>query len=305
MGRRKFLNLQTIIPAYWCLGNLACLHQADRELIRVRPRRVVKLIKWDGVVNIYHQPINASELMLQFPKHLVCHSHSFYIGQKIPPLSPNDKLQLGHSYFLLPVHFFESVLSFVTIASSFNIKQLVSSSSPSSLKSGNKQAVAIANCQPFDIKKTPSGSLQIRVSDEFLSKLLEQRRQPAEGQEEEKDMTMTKNNIGSSSSSRGRICSTPELQRDYTQLVSSRSWKPKLDTIKESKRRKIYSSSFGIKRRKKSQQQITKAGTTTPVVPQLVKAHISEHRHQKSATSKIRIKAAGRKLKQYSFKLAL
>jgi hypothetical protein len=41
---------------------------------------------------------------------------SFYIGQNIPTLSEDELLQLGQKYFL-PKHFFQYVLSFVTIAS--------------------------------------------------------------------------------------------------------------------------------------------------------------------------------------------
>ena len=48
-----------------------------------------------------------------------------------------------------------------------------------------------------------------------------------------------------------RVCTTPQLQKQYAQLVGSRHWKPKLETIKEMEKRKI--SSFGMKRKKKSQ----------------------------------------------------
>ncbi|XP_043714504.1 F-box protein At1g47056-like [Telopea speciosissima] len=89
---------------------------------------------------------------------------SFYIGQKIQALSEDDQLQPGHNYFLLPKHFFHSVLSFVTIASSF--------ASSSKQQAFLKKA---ASCgQAFDIQRTPSGSLQIRVSDEFIPKLMEE-----------------------------------------------------------------------------------------------------------------------------------
>ena len=48
-----------------------------------------------------------------------------------------------------------------------------------------------------------------------------------------------------------RVCTTPQLQKQYAQLMGSRHWKPKLETIKEMEKRKI--SSFGMKRKKKSQ----------------------------------------------------
>lgn len=197
----------------------------------------IKLIHYsDGVVKIYHRPIIVSEVLVDFPKHLVCRSDSFYIGQKIPPLSDDDHLQLGHKYFLLPSSFFHSVLSFVTIASFF---------SHSNNNSNNKNKTRFVNnaaaaCQtPFDIQRTPSGCLRIRVSDEFISKLLEQGTNPK-----------TLHRPESPPLPLGKICTTQQLAKDYTQLVRTRQWKPKLETICESKKKGI--SHFGLKKAKPS-----------------------------------------------------
>ncbi|XP_044461151.1 uncharacterized protein LOC123192605 [Mangifera indica] len=228
----KLLNLQ-MIP--WCLhflGNpISCLQLQSEQ----SSGRTIKLIKSDGLVKIYDHPIHVSELMMEFPKHLVCRSDSFYIGQKIPALSGSDQLQLGHKYFLLPKHCFQSVLSFLTIAS-FASPQAQSSSA----KSRNAFLKKAASCQPFDIQKSPSGCGRIRVSDEFISQLMEEGIIKEEDEEEE--------------TFKSKICTTAQLQKDYTQLVgSSRQWKPKLETIKEKEKRRL--SSFGIKRRKKSQSK--------------------------------------------------
>ncbi|KAL5538628.1 hypothetical protein UlMin_044507 [Ulmus minor] len=196
---------------------------------------IINLIMWDGVVKTYNNPIHVSQLTLEFPKHLVCRSDSLYIGQKIPPLSDHDKLELGHDYFLLPNHFFQSVLSFVTIATSF-----------ASAGAGKNAFVKkAANCQPFDIQKTATGCLRIRVSGEFISQLILEQQAVATGKipiRNDEDIV----------DSKCRLCTTPQLHKDYTQLVrsSSRQWKPKLDTIKEQtrERRKLSTSSFGMKR---------------------------------------------------------
>ncbi|EEF50152.1 uncharacterized protein LOC8285723 [Ricinus communis] len=231
MGR-KFMNLQ-MIP--WCLqlmGNhISCVHIRPEP-----PAGTVKLIKSDGLVKIYDRPIHVSELLHEYPKHLVCRSDSFYIGQKIPALSENDQLQLGHKYFLLPKHCFQSVLSFVTIASFVTTSQpqLPHSSTSTPRDSTNALLKKAATCRAFDIQKSPSGCLRIRVSDEFISQLLE------EGKMEEDDRKIT-----------SRVCTTPQLQKDYGLLVRSRQWKPKLETIREKEKRKL-SNSFGMKRRKKS-----------------------------------------------------
>ncbi|KAG2702905.1 hypothetical protein I3843_06G105700 [Carya illinoinensis] len=252
MGIVKYLNLQMIPWCFHVLGRHASCLQLRPTEFEPPVGGTIKLIKSDGVVKIYRRPVHVSELMSEFPKHQVCRADSFYIGQKIPALSEDDELQPGHKYFLLPNHFFQSVLSFVTIAS-FASGQLDSSpdssSSPISKDSRNAFVRKAAVCEPFHIQKTPSGCLSIRVSDEFISQLLEERK--IQGEEEEK-----KNTESSSSA----VCTTPRLQKEYAQLVSSRQWKPKLETIRETEKRKL--SSFGMKRRKKSQpkgpQKITR-----------------------------------------------
>nr|DAD34033.1 TPA_asm: hypothetical protein HUJ06_004673 [Nelumbo nucifera] len=90
----KFLSLHMIPWCFHLMGNhISCVQELQSE----PPLETIKLIKSDGLVKIYHRPINVSELMLEFPRHLVCHSDSFYIGQKIPALSENDELKLGHN----------------------------------------------------------------------------------------------------------------------------------------------------------------------------------------------------------------
>ncbi|XVF14640.1 hypothetical protein REPUB_Repub09cG0078600 [Reevesia pubescens] len=227
----KLFNLHKIPWCFQLLGNhISYLH------LQPEPPRIIKLINSDdGLVKIYDRPIHVSQLMREFPKHMVCRSDSFYIGQKIPALSKDDQLQLGHNYFLLPKRFFQSVLSFVIIASFANAR------SPQSNSQESRNAVLkkAASCQPFHIQKSSSGCLRIRVSDEFIWQLMEEGRMKDDIEE-----------------SWSRICTTPQLQKQYVQLVGSRHWKPKLETIKEMEKKKRKISSFGMKRKKKSHSQL-------------------------------------------------
>ncbi|KAK8702841.1 hypothetical protein V6N13_021178 [Hibiscus sabdariffa] len=197
-------------------NHFSCLHHR-----REQPRRTVKVISCDGRVTVYDRPVHVSELLSQFPKHMICRSDSLYIGRKIPPLSMDDKLRLGHNYFLLPQKAFQSALSFVTVASFANARY---SSPRSSMKP--------AACQPFHVEKTESGCLRIRVSDEFIRELMEE----------------SKTNDGIS-----RVCTTPQLQKQYALLVgpSRRDWKPKLETINEKKKKRRKILGFGLKRKRK------------------------------------------------------
>ncbi|KAI3916936.1 hypothetical protein MKW98_014397 [Papaver atlanticum] len=314
MGIKSLISLQMIpwpcVPLIW--NHISCIHiRGDEEQQQPQPQQqggggggttTIKVIKSDGLVKIYHKPINASDLMTEFPKHLICHSDSFYIGQKIQALSEKDKLQLGHKYFLLPQHLFQSVLSFVTIASFATASSKSSSqvspltTTPSSVSSANSVLTAkvrknadvlnkVRSCQPFDIRKTASGSLQIRVSDEFISKLMES---PSSVKEDDQ-----KNEDEDENRVKQRICNTPQLQKDYSQLVGcSKQWKPKLETISESSSSLSSSSrirklgSFSIIHRKNN-----KKSHHDPSLTQITQRSPDYYHHNQSdLTSKTNVK---------------
>ncbi|XP_073012965.1 uncharacterized protein [Typha latifolia] len=221
----KSLTLQ-MIPWYcFHLSGVACPSPDRREPVR--------LVGSDGRVQIYHRPISAAELMREHPRHLICRSDSFYIGQKVPPLSSRDLLQPGHSYFLLPSHFFHSVLSFVSLASSL---LLVKGNG-----NNNNYKKAGGVLRPFEVEKSATGMLRIRVSDEFLVE---------EEEEEEKGGGGL------------RVCSTVELEKEYEELVRCRwrQWRPKLETIRE-KRKRGKMVVFGVFWGKERRRRRRKNGT--------------------------------------------
>ncbi|KAJ3671785.1 hypothetical protein LUZ60_007864 [Juncus effusus] len=225
--RLKSLSLQ-MVP--WCL-HMVTGSETGTNLIQSNTARSdpVRLVGSDGQVKIYHRPVSAAELMKEHPCHLICRSDSFLIGQKVPALNAGDKLQPGHSYFILPSHFFHSVLSFVSLASSL----LVSNSS----NNGKKMAAL----RPFDIQKTPAGALQIRVCDEFLIDKVTDEKMEREVER------------------KGRVCSTEELEKEYKELCCrGKKWRPRLDAVMEGmERRKSRGlglsvfSGFGRRRRRR------------------------------------------------------
>ncbi|XP_042047647.1 uncharacterized protein LOC121793675 [Salvia splendens] len=167
-----------------------------------RSAAVIRLVKSDGMVAIYDRPVTASELMEEFPKHMVCRSDCFYIGQVTPALSHHDRLLPGHNYFLLPANFFQSALSFATFL---------------------RCRTATAGRPPFELEKTAAGGLRVKVTEEMIV----QRQKEMEAEAEVARRIV-------------RVCTTPQLCKDYEMLVGRRlQWKPKLDTISEQKGRKI------------------------------------------------------------------
>ncbi|KAF9591656.1 hypothetical protein IFM89_005237 [Coptis chinensis] len=126
-------------------------------------RSSVKLIFYEGTTKILTGKNIAGEVMFQFPNMVVCHADSFYIGQPIPTLSIDDKLVPGETYFVLPVdHFACKVLSISSLSS------LVSSPKLAPINFGGHEG-------PFEYVKCANGRLLIKVSPEFITKLISKR----------------------------------------------------------------------------------------------------------------------------------
>jgi hypothetical protein len=197
-------------------------------------KETIQVVCSDGSVRLLHKIVSAGQIMQEFPQHLVCHSRSFYIGQKTPALSPDGQLMLGNRYFILPDHFFQSPLSLVSLAALISPPALKVPAFPTAGVSPllNIARVAVL-CQPFEIEKSNvNGDLRIRVSAEFITKLMEDGRLKAD----EPDHAVVKDSADDDEQC--GLCNTAELRKDYAQLVtfSGQSWKPKLQTISEKQR---------------------------------------------------------------------
>ncbi|KAK9273083.1 hypothetical protein L1049_017890 [Liquidambar formosana] len=170
----------------------------------------VKLVFSEGTTRILTGRRIAGEIMFEFPDKMVCHADSFFIGHPIPALAIDDELMTGQTYFVLPIDGFAC--------------NILSASSLAALGSGGSKSAPInfsGEC-PFEYIKGENGRVLIKVVPEFLMRLINR------GKES-----------GSSTSSptNGFLCSTPELQKHYDQLVGSKEqvWSPKLETISEYK----------------------------------------------------------------------
>ncbi|KAG6414036.1 hypothetical protein SASPL_126753 [Salvia splendens] len=147
----------------------------------------------------------AGEIMFEFPDHMVCHGGSFYIGHPIPSLSISDELLPGETYFLIPL---DSVTH--NVLSTSSVAALARPGTP----------VKFNHC-PFQYLKGADGRVLIKVTPDFIERLIAG----------ESDAHADAGAGG------GYLCSTPELQKHYTQLVGPRDqlWSPKLETISEHK----------------------------------------------------------------------
>ncbi|KAL5720078.1 hypothetical protein ACHQM5_012781 [Ranunculus cassubicifolius] len=185
----------------------------------------VKLVFWDGTTTILTAKTAtlAGEVMFQFPNMVVCHADSFYIGHPLPTLSIEDELISGQTYFVLPIDQFAC--------------KVLSVSSLSSLASSPKHFPSSFGGEgPFEYIKGANGRLVIKVSPEFLTKIISKRIETeSESCCNERD-----------------LISTPELRQHYDQLVGyckEQGWSPKLHTISESKKRLSPMQFLGFERR--------------------------------------------------------
>lgn len=171
----------------------------------------VKLIMYGGATRMLSGRHLAGEIMFEFPDHMVCHAGSFFIGQPIPSLAIDDELIKGHTYFLLP-------LDCIT-------NNVLSTSSLAALGSHRPGGapVRFSDC-PFEYLKGSNGRVLIKVMPEFITRLISGENREAEGG-------------GGGSPENNFLCSTPELQKHYNQLVGPKDqvWSPKLETISEYK----------------------------------------------------------------------
>lgn len=194
-------------------------------------KETIQVVCSDGTVRILHKTVSAGQILQEFPQHLVCNSRSFYIGQKTPTLSPDDQLKIENRYFILPDRLFQSPLSLVSLASLISPPALKIPTLPtgrvSPLRNIGRAALI---CQPFEIeKRSESGSFQIRVSEEFITKLMQDGKLNAD----ERDHAVVR--VSAEDGEQRGLCNTAELRKDYAQLVTfnGQSWKPKLETISE------------------------------------------------------------------------
>ncbi|CAH8281913.1 unnamed protein product [Eruca vesicaria subsp. sativa] len=160
----------------------------------------------------------AGEIMFEFPDQIVCHADSFFIGHPVPALAMDDYLIPGQTYFVLPIERFAYRVLTTSCLSIFNsnIENVRSTNQPPSLN-----FTAPSSPPPFEYSKGLNGKILIKVSPLFIMSLICKKRSISE-----EEVIM---DCGES------ICNSPELKKQYDQLVGTREhlWSPKLQTISE------------------------------------------------------------------------
>ncbi|CAF1883675.1 unnamed protein product [Brassica napus] len=179
----------------------------------------------------------AGEIMFEFPDQIVCHADSFFIGRPVPALAMDDYLLPGQTYFVLPIERFAYKIlttSCLSIFNSNNGEKVPSTSQPT------LNFTAPSSPPPFEYSKGVNGKVLIKVSPVFIMSLICKNRNMCSKGEAIID-------CGESS----ELCNSPELKKQYDQLVGTREhiWSPKLQTISEHETRVSPLRFLGIIRR--------------------------------------------------------
>ncbi|XP_076956501.1 uncharacterized protein LOC143631711 [Bidens hawaiensis] len=220
------------------MGNLICASYMTNK------GSFMKVIYWNGnTKTLTGRSRLAGEIMFEFPECMVCDANRFFIGHAIPALAIDDRLAPGKTYFVLPLDIFSTEILSVSSISSF--VSLMRTRTPADLK----------EC-PLEYINRSNGSVLIKVNPEFMARHLSCRGGYGYNQENDaptmhvaiaiKCSTTVRKTPGSLDPvliginpslhvATSSLCSTPELQKEYEQLVRSKdqAWSPNLDTISE------------------------------------------------------------------------
>ncbi|GLJ44741.1 hypothetical protein SUGI_0940800 [Cryptomeria japonica] len=166
------------------------------------PSKMFKVVLPNGSVQEFHRRVKAAELMLENPQQFVCHANGLQIGRRINPLLADEDLELGQLYFLLPMQKLKGVLSGTDMAS------LAFKANSATKGSGH-------------------GKNNAKILPLLFGDMLPERRKDADLLMDEKAQELPRLNLEDD----------PDLSTAFEQLRLSgcRAWKPKLETISESR----------------------------------------------------------------------
>ncbi|GAB2277073.1 hypothetical protein Dimus_011782 [Dionaea muscipula] len=219
------------MSTYWCF--------------RLQKKRASKLIFWDGTTRSMAaaaaKKVVAGEVMFEFPECMVLHADSFFIGRRIPALEAEELLLPGQTYFVIPMDRLPCnyVLSPASLSGLMSPRTRTRTTSPPRLINFGDQL------GPFEYIRGPDGGVvSIKVVPEFIVGLLNHGNNNINiningTHDHQQNYCSSKAGSGSGnpSSTMQLLCTTPELKKQYDNLVRPKDkvWSPKLETISEYK----------------------------------------------------------------------
>lgn len=158
----------------------------------------VKVVLSDGRLQEFQRQVKVAEVMLENPQHFLCHASALHVGRRISALRADEDLEMGQLYLLLPMSKLQSVLSVSDVVA-------ITVKAESAKRRGSaKNSPKFAGVQSPEVENSQCGGVFLEREGNCLPKM---------------DMERM---------------SVEELAR--YRLSRCRSWKPKLETIREVER---------------------------------------------------------------------
>lgn len=192
---------------------------------------VAKVLLIDGSMLRFTRPVKVIRLLLDHPHHFVCPLHSLQPGHhSLSTLLPDEELQLGHLYLLLPFHTLAHGRS-----TSFNTN--MERTYPPLAQTSFSQAAACRSADLPDAASAKRSRLVARSNSDLCFSASEIKKRSPSPHNVSYSNSVTEK-ISDSSVPGSRLCDTPELQRAYRSVMlrRCRTWTPRLQAIKEGKR---------------------------------------------------------------------
>ncbi|KAI5063700.1 hypothetical protein GOP47_0022247 [Adiantum capillus-veneris] len=195
---------------------------------------VVKLVHSNGLIEEFHRPLQAGELLVDYPDHFICHvdglSQLLLGGGSnglLATLSESDEMDVGQIYFLLPKRMLNTAPSHADISAliskaSMARKASYKGSQLAPLPLPARRGTYGHNDDDDDEEEEDEKERGRAMSRAFVQRVL------AEAKLQMEKRTAADPSLGSGN---------PELQSAYTSHILAKScarlWRPPLDTIYE------------------------------------------------------------------------
>eukprot|EP01018_Ginkgo_biloba_P027386 Gb_35301 [translate_table: standard] len=188
---------------------VSCARSAPHEYIM----HAIRVVHLNGFVDEFLPPVKVKEVLLPHPRHFIRNSRDLQ-GLNARPLQPEEELQVGELYFLLPLAVLQGGIS------ATHLKSLEASKFSANNNGGSTtDSAAMA---PLLKTKKVDGSVHVTNSNEYFQRLLAKARLP-----ELDNCVEFQKKMG--------ICDSSELQKasSHHMISKSRPWRPRLGTIQE------------------------------------------------------------------------
>lgn len=209
------------------------------------PSPVARVLLVDGSVLNFRVPIKVIKLLLDYPHHFICPMDSLRPGHhSLSTLLPDEELQPGHLYLLLPFKTFENRQNMPMLGGGGTTDEGLLPAR----ECGERTRLLVRNRSDVGYSRSDhyySNSVDVGYESSSHGRAYDYSNGDQKKRSSMASLISSKaaHDLSHNSLANSRICDTPELQMAYRSVMlrKCRSWTPRLHSIKENKR--VYAGS--------------------------------------------------------------